>query len=141
VEHALVEYQEVYVFWSRLYQVLEFSQYSRPDTRSILLLHIARNRRSQLNVKAYSLAIACGLWVIHRSRLCSHFSQTHPPSILTLLSEWKWMVHGSVCWISPTYLYQLNYNHVFLQLKLHFLSLMLELTCNGAYKYSNRQSD
>jgi hypothetical protein len=91
VEHALVECREVYAFWLRLYQVLSFPQYSRPDTRSILSLYIARNRRGQLNVKACSLALACGLWVIHRARLRRHFSQTHS-STLMLLSEWRWMV-------------------------------------------------
>jgi hypothetical protein len=45
VKHALAECQEVYVFWSRLYQVLKFPQYSRPDTCSILSLDIARNLR------------------------------------------------------------------------------------------------
>jgi hypothetical protein len=91
VEHALVECQEVYAFWSRFYQVLKFPQYSRPDTRLILSLYIAMSRQGQLNVKACLLAIACGLWVIHRARLHSHFSQTHS-SALMLLSEWRWMV-------------------------------------------------
>jgi hypothetical protein len=63
----------------------------RPDTRSILSLHIVRNQRRQLNVKACSLALASGLWVIHRARLRRHFFQTHS-STLMLLSEWKWMV-------------------------------------------------
>jgi hypothetical protein len=92
VEHALVECQEVYAFWSRLYQVLKFSQYSRSDTRSILSLYIARNRRGQLNVKACSLTLVCRLWVIHRARLCRHFSQTHSSSALMLLAEWRWLV-------------------------------------------------
>jgi hypothetical protein len=76
VEHALVECQEMYAFWSRLYQALKFPQYSRSNTSSILSLHIAKNQRGQLNVKACSLAIACGLWVIHRARLRRHFSHT-----------------------------------------------------------------
>jgi hypothetical protein len=90
VERALVECQEVYTLRSRLYQVLKFPQYSRPDTRSILSLYIARNQQGQLNVKACSLAIACGLWVIHRARLCRHFPQTHSSTPM-LLSEWRWM--------------------------------------------------
>jgi hypothetical protein len=69
----------------------QYTQYSRPDTCFILSLYISRNRRDRLNVKACSLAIACGLWVIHRARLRRHFSQTHS-STLMLLSEWKWMV-------------------------------------------------
>jgi hypothetical protein len=91
VEHALVECREVYAFWLRLYQVLSFPQYNRPDARSILSLYIVRNLREQLNVKVCSLALACGLWVIHRVRLRRHFSQTHS-STLMLLSEWRWMV-------------------------------------------------
>jgi hypothetical protein len=91
VEHALVECREVYVYWSRFYQVISSPQYSQPNTCSILSLHIARNQRGQLNVKACSLALACGLWVIHRARLRRHFSQTYT-STLMLLSEWKWMM-------------------------------------------------
>jgi hypothetical protein len=89
VEHALVEYQEVYTFWPRHYQVLRFLQYSRTDTHPILSLYIARSQRGQLNVKTCSLAIACGLWVIRRARLHHHLSQTRSLSTLTLLSEWK----------------------------------------------------
>jgi hypothetical protein len=49
----------------------KFPQYNRPDTHSIL--YIVRNRRGQLNIKACSLAIACGLRVIHRTRLRCYF--------------------------------------------------------------------
>jgi hypothetical protein len=69
VEHALIECQEVYAFWSKLYQVLKFSQYSRPNTYSTLSSYISRNRRGQLN------AIARGLWVIHCTSL-SFFPNT-----------------------------------------------------------------
>jgi hypothetical protein len=77
-EHTLVECQEVYTFWSRLYQMFRFSQYSRPDTRSILPLYIAKD---------CLLALACGLWVIHYTRLCCHFSQTCSLSALMFLIE------------------------------------------------------
>jgi hypothetical protein len=73
VEHALVECREVYTFWSGLYQVLKFPQYSWLDTRSTLSSYIARNQQGQLNVKVCSLALACELWVIHCTRLRRHF--------------------------------------------------------------------
>jgi hypothetical protein len=78
VEYALVECQEVYAFLFRLYKVLKFPKYSRPDTRPILSLYTARNLQGQLNVEPCSLALACGLWVIHRARLRLRFPKhTH----------------------------------------------------------------
>jgi hypothetical protein len=45
-----------------------------------------------LCVKACSLVIAYGLWVIHCARLCRYFSQAHSSSTLMRLTERKRMV-------------------------------------------------
>ena len=93
VVHALVECQEVDAFWSSLYRVLRLPHVSRPDTYAILTLHLAKEQRGQLNVNSCSLAIACGLWVVHRARIRRHFSQTQSSSSAQmLLAEWQWMV-------------------------------------------------
>jgi hypothetical protein len=62
---------------------------------------IASNKRGKLNFNTYSPIVACGLWV----------TGTLPWNVILYCSS---IVHKSVCWISPIYLYQLNYNHVFL---------------------------
>jgi hypothetical protein len=91
VERALVEYKEVYAFWSRFYQVFKFPQYSRSDMHSILSLYIARNQRRQLSVKACSHPDG-PLWCsLARALLERHLSTTRKvPSDLLAGSVSQW---------------------------------------------------
>jgi hypothetical protein len=88
VIHALVECQEVSAFWSALFRRLGLSQMERPEATAILSLYVSRAQRGQRSANSCVLAVACGLWVVHRARVRRHFSQTHTP-YHALMAEWR----------------------------------------------------
>jgi hypothetical protein len=85
----------IYTFWRRVYEVLSLPPNPPPSPSSVLTLNVRHRSHERKSESSYTLAVACGLWVVHRARIRLLFSQT-PSSPHSLLAEWQAMVREIV---------------------------------------------
>jgi hypothetical protein len=93
--HALIDCQSVRPFWVNVLSFISGQAEPMPDADAILQLRLPTNTHTHRSTKPVLLALACGLWVVHRARIRRIYTDASP-SVHFLTAEWRSMVKGIV---------------------------------------------
>jgi hypothetical protein len=88
---ALIDCQSVRLFWANMLSFISDQVDPIPDVDAILQFRLLTNLHTRRSTKPVLLALACGLWVVHRARIHRIYTDASP-SVHSLTAEWHSMV-------------------------------------------------
>jgi hypothetical protein len=89
--HALIDCQSVRPFWVNVLSFISGQVDPMPDADAILQLRLLTDTHTHRSTKPVLLALACGLWVVHRARIRRIYTDASP-SVHSLTAEWRSMI-------------------------------------------------
>jgi hypothetical protein len=89
--HALIDCQSVRPFWVNVFSFISGQVNPIPDVDAILQLCLPTDMYTHRSTKPVLLALACGLWVVHRACIRRIYTDALP-SAHSLTTEWRSMI-------------------------------------------------
>jgi hypothetical protein len=95
--HALIDCQSVRPFWANVLSFISGQVDPMPDADAILQPRLPTDMHTHRSTKPVLLALACDLWVVHRTRIRRIYTDASS-SVHFLTAEWRSMIKVIVIW-------------------------------------------